>query len=312
MAIQLGQCRPNWVNANRDKSKPYYMKTRVNPKAESKSPSKTPNFFIAGAPKAGTDSLYYALGQHPEIYMSPMKEPCYFSSEIRPENFASEFQARMQEQVKTSRDYARGEMKQKRFGGIVPDWNDYLQLFSGVKYETAIGEGSVCYLWSKSAPEAIAERVPGAKIIIVLMDPAERAFAQYRKSVEDGHTRYSFREQLEASLQYSNDKISLLHPFLEFGKYAEQIERYLAVFPRRQLNISFYGDAVTDYDRWFSQILAFLEVETHFMPNRQDLESGNKRAVMRDEDRSLLVDYYRENIRKLEGLLDRDLSAWLR
>ena len=44
-----------------------------------------PNFFIVGAGKAGTTSLYSYLRQHPQIYMSPVKEPCYFASEIRPE-----------------------------------------------------------------------------------------------------------------------------------------------------------------------------------------------------------------------------------
>jgi hypothetical protein len=47
-----------------------------------------PNFFIAGAPKSGTTSLYHYLGQHPEIYMSPIKEPNYFASEIRLERFS--------------------------------------------------------------------------------------------------------------------------------------------------------------------------------------------------------------------------------
>lgn len=291
--------------------------TRVNPKPEDKSRVKTPNFFIAGAPKAGTDSLYYALDQHPEIYMSPIKEPCYFSSEIRPENFVPDLQARMHAQLEASRDYIRGSMQQKRFGGIISDWDDYLRLFSGVKDETAIGEGSVCYLWSKSAPGAIASRLPDAKIIIVLMDPAERAFAQYTKSVEDGHMCHSFRKHLEASLQSSNDRFSLLHPFLEFGRYAEQLRRYLAIFPRHHLHISFYEDMVTDYNSWFGQILSFLEVDPNFAPDfAPDLgdlsQSGNRRAaIMRWEDRAVLVDYYREDIRQLESLLHCSLPTWL-
>ncbi len=272
--------------------------------------SPAPNFFIAGAPKAGTDSLYYELNRHPEIYMSPIKEPCYFSSEIRPENFDPELQARMEELVNVSRDYTRGDMSRKRFGGIVTDWNDYLRLFSAARNRKAIGEGSVCYLWSKSAPTAIASRLPSAKIIIVLMDPAERAFAQYRKSVQDGHVNQSFREHVEASLQYSSDKLGLLHPFLEFGNYAEQIERYLLAFPRSQIDISFYEDAVADYNRWFGRILSFLEVDPNFLPGLD--ERGNEQPPeMRTEDRSLLVEYYREDIRRLEELLHRSLSAWL-
>ena len=55
-------------------------------------PLTVPNFFIVGAPKAGTTALYAHLDQHPQVYMSPMKEPCYFASELRPGNFSDELQ----------------------------------------------------------------------------------------------------------------------------------------------------------------------------------------------------------------------------
>ena len=55
---------------------------------------KLPNFFVVGAPKAGTTSLYHHLDQHPEIYMSPLKEPTYFSTEMRPERMTAEVRAR--------------------------------------------------------------------------------------------------------------------------------------------------------------------------------------------------------------------------
>ena len=47
-----------------------------------------PNFFIVGAGKAGTTSLYNYLRQHPQIYMSPVKEPGHFATEIRVEAFS--------------------------------------------------------------------------------------------------------------------------------------------------------------------------------------------------------------------------------
>ena len=47
------------------------------------SDGRTPNFFIAGTGKAGTTSLYHYLRQHPQIYMSPVKEPCFFAAEVR-------------------------------------------------------------------------------------------------------------------------------------------------------------------------------------------------------------------------------------
>src|SRR5882762_2046810 len=145
-----------------------------------------PNFFIVGAPKAGTDELYYDLDQHPEIYMSPLKEPCYFSSEIRLPHFHASLREQVEIAAAGTRKYLDDGARQKRFGGIVSERSDYERLFAGVKAEKAIGEGSVCYLWSDSAAAAIAPTVPHARIIIVLMDPSERAFHQYLKSVSDG------------------------------------------------------------------------------------------------------------------------------
>jgi hypothetical protein len=103
-----------------------------------------PNFFIVGAPKAGTTALYHYLDQHPEIYMSPIKEPNYFAAEIRPENFSEELQKQIGRDQKALGGYLRGSMQEKRFGGLVSDWADQM-LFRHVKKEKAIGE-SECYV----------------------------------------------------------------------------------------------------------------------------------------------------------------------
>jgi hypothetical protein len=123
-------------------------------------------------------------------------------------------------------------MHQRRFGGIVSEWDDYLRLFQGAGDEKAVGEGSVCYLWSKSASSAIASHLPHSKIIIVLMDPAARAFAQYQNSVWDGHVHHSFREHLDECFRNPGDTFSVFHPFLEFGMYNKQVARYITDFPR--------------------------------------------------------------------------------
>src|SRR5256885_16068929 len=94
-----------------------------------------PNFFLAGAPKAGTTSLYHYLDQHPQVFMSPIKEPCYFSDEIRPEHLAAELQ-----RPSGLAEYLAGPMTEKRFGGPVCRWEDYLRLFERVQGAGAIGE----------------------------------------------------------------------------------------------------------------------------------------------------------------------------
>ena len=226
----------------------------------------TPDFFIAGAPKAGTDPLYYELDQHPRIYMSPLKEPCYFSAEIRVENFEPGLRERMKNEADSVREFIHGPMTEKRFGGIVSEWNDYLRLFAQVKDEKAVGEGSVCYLWSQTAAAAIASRLPHARIIIVLMDPAERAFAQYLKSVSDGTVAHSFSQHLDACFRRTDEYLGVLHPFLEFGMYAQQVRRYTEVFPADQLHISLFEETQRNQPQWFSGILEFLGVDPAFVP----------------------------------------------
>ena len=97
-----------------------------------------PNFLIIGAAKAGTTSLYHYLAQHPQIYMSPVKEPNFFAFDgTRP-----------------------------RYGGPGPTLNldavvrieDYEALFDGGKGEIAIGEATPRYIWAEGAPRRIKAR----------------------------------------------------------------------------------------------------------------------------------------------------------
>src|ERR1700751_3282597 len=150
-----------------------------------------PNFFIVGTGKAGTTSLYHYLKQHPQIYMSPIKEPCYFASEIRLENFGPELLAMATRDAPALRNYLDGPMREKRFGGIVTCWEDYLRLFRQAQAEKGIGEASVCYLWSKTAARNIAAQIPDARILMILRDPAERAFSQYLPLLTNGYSRMS-------------------------------------------------------------------------------------------------------------------------
>jgi len=312
-----------------------------------------PNFFIVGAPKAGTDLLYYQLDRHPEIYMSPLKEPCYFSTEIRIQNFDPSLQQQVELAAANLRRYLDAGAETKRFGGIVSDLSDYENLFARAEHEKAIGEASVCYLWSQTAAPSIAEMLPHAQIIIVLMDPAERAFHQYLKSFSDGTVDHSFRRHVEIAMTniYGPDsKICPFHPFLALGEYAQQVKRYLKHFPTRQLTISLYEDTQANYSQWFTGLLSFLGVDTRFAPPDVDVpskphlprldslhqpsRSTTERRLVGEitagaleekqeeqpdalprlcpEDRAVLVAYYREDILRLQDLVQRDLSSWLR
>jgi Sulfotransferase family len=311
-----------------------------------------PNFFIVGAPKAGTTSLYHYLDQHPDIYMSPIKEPSFFSSETRPENFEDGRKLAMSQLEEDVRKYLDGPMDKKLFGGIVRTWPDYLRLFAGAGSQHAVGEASVSYLWSRSAPAAIAARLPHARIIIVLRAPAERAFSQYLHCVSGGVVTQSFREYVGASLRYQGEKLGVYKPFLEMGFYAEQVQRYLDLFPRKQVGIWIYEETKRNPGEFLREVYRFLGVDSSFVPDMtsrynepviprmigptqtlrragiwklvKDMTPKGVRLAMRDtifrpagsvkmhqEDKALVLNFYRDDIRRLEGILGRELKLWL-
>ena len=108
-----------------------------------------PNFFIVGAAKCGTTSMHYYLKQHPEIFMSPVKEPKYFVAREAQKN-------------------ANGPGDDRMLSNITSSWEDYLDLFSAVEDETVIGESSVLYLDFPDAARRVAEYDPSARIVIML------------------------------------------------------------------------------------------------------------------------------------------------
>jgi hypothetical protein len=314
--------------------------------------SKLPNFFVAGAPKAGTTSFYHHLDSHPQIYMSPIKEPSYFASELRIENFSEEWQVQLRRENEALREYLRGPMTTKRFGGPVVEWEDYLLLFRNVRDETAIGEASVSYLWSETAAGNIASRIPNAKIILVLRNPVDRAFSQYLQALGSGLVRASFREQSAAAMNSRSRQFHVLNPFLEFGMYYEQVKRYLDLFPPENVLIHVYEEMRRHPEEAMARTFRFLDVSpemtaapsTRFMEPRvprmislgyglkkfgiwqktsrlvpDALRPAIRKAIHRPraslkiapEDRAYLQNHYREDIRKLEGLLKQDLHFWL-
>jgi hypothetical protein len=252
--------------------------------------------------------------------MSPLKEPNYFADEIRLHNFHPSLRTLIEKDLVRMRAYIDDGARTNRFGGIVSDLGDYQKLFANASSQPAIGEGSVCYLWSKYAPSRIARMIPHARIILVLMDPAERAFHQYLKSLSDETVSHSFSKHLELAFRDRSgpeSEIRHFNPFLAFGNYSEQVSRYLQEFPRSQLFISLYEDTQADYGRWFGEVLAFLKVDTSFMPAKVEVPSkphlpeGSAMPRFLSEDRAKLVDYYRADILSLQQLISRDLSAWL-
>jgi hypothetical protein len=311
-----------------------------------------PNFFIVGAPKAATTFLYTYLDRHPQVYMSPLKEPNYFAAEMRPENLPEEDRAQVERQMRELEAYLSGDMRERRFSMLVTTWEDYLRLFRDVSDQIAIGEASPCYLWSPTAARNIASRLPHARIIINLRNPVDRAFSHYLHQLTAAKTNRTFREEIEAALRAAYKPGSLAKGLLEFGHYCEQIKRYQREFPQSQIHITFYDDLERSPGALLGGLLRFLgadpTVQVDVPPRQHEprilklngaayllkrwrlwpylrklmpqplgpqlrslLMRPRASLVMNPADRAFLIEYYRDEVKGLSELLDRDLRWWL-
>ena len=234
-----------------------------------------PNFFVVGTGKSGTTSLYHYLRQHPQIYMSPIKEPCYFASEIRVENLSPCYRRhikRMSRRLPEVFDDVNSGKPPHRW--LVSEWNDYLRLFQDVTGQSAVGEASAAYLWSTTAAMNIASRRPDARIVMILRDPAERAFSQYLHQLAVGLINCSFRAHIRKCVRNDRNTISALYPLLEVGLYHDQVKRYLERFPTHNVRIYWYEEAWRHSHALLADLFRFLEVDSTYCPDtsRRSLE----------------------------------------
>src|SRR5688572_26499931 len=133
-------------------------------------------FFVAGVPKAGTTALCEFLGQHPEIFMCPIKEPTFFAArELLA--FSPESRSSIEAKAAALERWLMGETQHRPDQGFALEWRHYEALFRDVGDQRAVGEGSVTYWWAPGAPRAIHERFPHARFVMMLRDPVDRFFS---------------------------------------------------------------------------------------------------------------------------------------
>jgi len=297
-----------------------------------------PNFLIIGAAKAGTTSLYYYINQHPEIYMSPLKEPHFFGFE--------------------------GETLAFRRTGNIPDplnqiavtdLKSYENLFQGVTTEKAIGEASPSYLHTPKAADRIKFYIPQVKMIAILRHPVERAFSaftgQYLNGVETKQPYLTdFGEALKNEDVYIRENWTPIYFYKKLGFYYEQLSYYYKLFPKDQIHICLNDDLQKDAQQTIANIFKYLEVDPAFIPNTSEragasgipksgfiyrfIKNPQIKSILKPivpkgwgykversildkpkidpQIRQELLDLYREEILKLQDLIDRDLTRWLK
>lgn len=198
----------------------------------------TVNFFIVGAPKAGTTALYHFLKEHPEAFLSNPKEVNYFSCH----------------EILQNGDY---------YSSLTIDSEaEYQKLFANAYGKKAVGEASVSYLYYPDVPRKIYEYNPDAKIIIMLRHPAERAFSHYLMDYRLGLVDEAF-EQIVGDQTGRFE--AYYRQYILLGMYHEQVSRYLHYFGNNT-RIYFQEDLKTVPQQIMLDLYQFLGIGSFHSP----------------------------------------------
>jgi hypothetical protein len=295
-----------------------------------------PGFLVVGTARAGTTSLHHYLMQHPEIYLPPRKEPCFFCfAGVKPR-------------------YSHG-----RFAFAVTDQSRYESLFSKAGSGQMTGEISTPYLYLyRQTIDNIKKHhdsPASVKIVIVLRNPVDRAYSQYLWKVRDGRETHSFEEALRLEKHRMEMNYSFDYFYAHRGLYYEQVKAYLGFF--EHVAIFRFEDFVDHFDTTMKRLCTFLGVRNDFVFTRrspanasgtprfpalgkivtaesrlkfrlmsflpEDFRLGlkerflrwnslsRKATPMQEATRQKLIRYYEDDIGKLQKLTGINFSNWL-
>lgn len=298
---------------------------------------KKPDFFIVGAPKSATTSLFAYLKQHPDVFL-PKKELYYFCSDLT------------------------------FLAPPLPE-DIYLSYYKDATNQKAVGDASVYYLVSPHAAASIKKFNPGARIIIMLREPVSMVYSLHSQLLSNGDEEIeNFEEALAAEEQRIKDgKVNYFHHgpleavfYTHIAKYYDQVKRYLDIFGKDSVHIILFDDFVRNPEGEYRKVLSFLGLRDVMPESFESLNpnkaarsravlrfiinppkfvktlgrvilphhSGRREAVMdtlwkmntkyeqrapiKNETKEKLKDIYRGDVEKLQQLINRDLSNWLK
>lgn len=299
-----------------------------------------PTFLVIGAMKAGTTSLEAYLAEHPEVFMSPVKEPNFFAFEGHTLSFLD----------------AHGQPSRLNWRSVT-DIERYRALFAGADGHRAVGEISHWYLYHPDAAERIRSHLPDVRLIAVLRDPVERAYSEFLFHARDGReSETSFAHALdleEERIRRGCDD----GRYVDRGLYHRQLARFYERFPSEQIRVYLFEDLRSAPEALFRDLFGFIGADPGVpvdtgtvrnvsgIPKREAvqrmlravawnprlagalkrtplgrplrrLHAGLQRwnldrPAMEPEVRARLRAAFRPDVRRLQDLIGRDLGSWL-
>jgi hypothetical protein len=243
-----------------------------------------PDFFILGAGKSGTSSLYFYLAQHPEIFMSPVKEPSFFCDIFQ----------------------------------VVDNAVDYAKLFQNATTQKRVGEASHVYFsYPKTAP-VLRAFFPDARFLLILRDPVDRAYSLYHHMARHGFEWIpSFEKALQAeehravdpAFEKHNPQYFYNYLYFRSGLYGEQIERYLQWFERDRFLFLTLDELQSNPLGVIQRAWAFLDVDPSIVP---EIEVKNKGGGVRSAPWQFFLRHrLRPTLTRLNVPRKAEMLAWL-
>jgi hypothetical protein len=226
-----------------------------------------PTFVIGGARKAGTTALWAFLSEHPQVWMSPIKEPHFLTRD--PNHPAPGVEMIGAPRALT---YDRGLV-----------W--YRTLFEEGANRLARGEASTSYLGATDTPQIMEELVPGLKVIFVLRDPVDRAYSDYWHNQKKGHRLPPFEKILddEPALRY----------LLYMSHYRPHLERYMQSLGADRLHLVLFDDLRANPSETFRDICRFIGVDDTFQPDFKQEHNPHGEAAIPLLQRAITGSTYR-------------------
>jgi hypothetical protein len=195
-----------------------------------------PSFVVIGAAKAGTTALYWYLAEHPEVFMSPVKEPNWFA-------------------------YGYGDEALHRFP--VRSQQQYARLFADTGAAKAVGDSSPMYLECTETAQRIARALPQAKLICSLRHPVDRAYSDYQMYLRGRGRRLDPQRDLSADAEW-------LRPdshWMRVSRYHDALLRYFERFPRKNIHVFLFDDLRRDPLGTVQDVYRFVGVEAEHAPD---------------------------------------------
>jgi hypothetical protein len=231
------------------------------------------NFFLVGAPKAGTTSVDRLLRGHPDVFLSPIKEPCHFCPDVNAQIEPVLARRTRVDLAAYLSSPTRGTIHLQ----TVTSPDDYARLFEGAGSRKVIGECSTYYLSSRTAARNIHAYNPDARIVAVVRDPVQRIRSHYTMDRSLGFASRPLPALVEEELALGDAAHwGNCRYYVGASRYARQLREYRRYFPAENICVLSFEKLVAEPGTELRRLFSFLDIAMPPGPPALPLENKSR------------------------------------